>query len=241
MLTKKISLLAAMLIAYTSSTFIMCETATSNVSFGDKNDKVEDGGFPGETKDTRYDHINGCFDSEKNQFIDGYSRRRNDLDVVKEHKELVEKRIAEYQSSWMPLLLKIVGTGFGINAGLSALDSVFVATNNAKKATHKYAYADYSPLRAIDHVLDKLMMPIRYPWEKILLKAYKEKFIGNTGFDLGWAVYIGSQSLLAASIATWLFNKANSYQEAIARLKTEIAIDTQMIQALEKLPIQSSR
>lgn len=222
MAAKKISILATLL-----------AIGASHFSFAAQGDEQFDVGYPEETISARYTFIESMFDSQTNQFEDGYFRRKHDIAVVKDHKAALEKEMKEMsktENSWAPLFLKIAGVGFSIGAGKEAL------------AAFLNVLPSYSP---IDNALNNLHRYMRYASLSVNIGIVGK--IGNNLYeltepgivrDLSFASLRVGDSLIAANIAAWLFKKANSYQEAIERLKKQITTDEQMLKALPNVPIK---
>lgn len=152
-------------------------------------------------------------------------KQSNISDTLRNAINLVEKRTNQLRTSWMPLLYRIAGTIFGITAGVSTIDSILVATNapqEVKDTLYRYAYADRSPLRATNYLLDKPMPFISKALNSILSTAQEKELIGPTGFGIGETIISNGESILAAGIAAWFFKKANSYENAAKKLEADL-------------------
>ena len=138
-------------------------------------------------------------------------------------------------------MLKMLGTGFGINTAIHGIDILYLIAGRPKGLTNTlFTLQNYMryPVEPIYEVVNKLTRPITKPVVNKLNTALREQAIDETTHALAWATTISIKPLLSTSIAYYLFKKANSYQETIEKLKAEIAIDEQMLKALPNVPAQ---
>ena len=213
MVTKKISLLTATLIL-----------GATNFSFA----------TPQEDK-ARYQVIVGSFLPAINRFKGEFVAQNQDISIVTEHKEALEHKVAEYKASWVPFFLKVAGTGFGIGAGIEAISGAveivpykYEYEYYKEKIYNTLSYLQYASLRVGVGIMGKARHALHN-------MHYSERSISETAYCGSMASLSLGNALLSASVATWLFKKANSYKNTITKLEAEIAIDDNMITVLEKL------
>lgn len=196
----------------------------------------------------RYDNLNGAFKDDLNDFtiynvapglID------SDIETIKEHKEQKEEELARrkftLETSWKPLILKMLGGIFGVSAassvsmGAASIGAVMVGPTNSLKT---FAKIVRYPLLITSPVISHLALPITFPagyiFEK-LSELYKDHDISLSQYHLGMGGTRITVGLLFGGIAKYLLNKASSYANEITKLENIIARDEKMITALEKI------
>ena len=186
--------------------------------------------------DSRYTTIIESFNPQTNSFNQEFTSADLDKDIViiKKAKQSFEKELADYKGSWAPTFLKLLATGFGLEAGLMALygikyfdpTGIFAsAIKNAGPILHYVQYATY---------------PIGYPQAQVF-RPVRDKLLdllSVTTYDLGMGTLNIVRSLMNAAIAKYLFNKATSYKNEIKTLEEKIKLDEKIIKSLEALKNQ---
>jgi hypothetical protein len=193
--------------------------------------------FAAENKQDRYNSIKSWFLSPTNQSTIGFTAQKNDIIIVTEHKTNLEKERDSYKNSWVPLFLKLIGTGLAVDAitmatyGISAALAPFYwkPLHNALAHTDRAIYP-------ISYMRNKITGPIAHPIEDKLLEMELKEGISWTTRKIGLSAINLSISLFSAAISASLFNQANSYQKKIRQLQEAIAVDEKMLSALENPP-----
>ena len=194
-------------------------------------------GFAAQTDNNRYEEIVAAYSPETNRFKLDFIPKTGDIAVVADHKTKLEKERNSYKKSWMPAILKTIGAGFGIDAGISAIyttlglfpyesmEPIYAALSYPHQAASLAIYP-------VQKVRSKLTKPIIRPLSKELNQMADKNMISNTTWRMGQASLMTGTSLFSAAIATYLFKKANSYQTEIERLEKEIDLDINMLKLL---------
>jgi hypothetical protein len=192
----------------------------------------------------RYITIVNTFNQHTNSFAPNFIANDQDIHIIQQHKQSLENRLSDYQTSWAPMLLKLAAVGFGVEAGLSAMhSSIYVEaglnrltdTGNSEIArlvtsTHPIAHYIISAIYPIHYASTIFTNPIT---TKLYNMFFKQRVIDIDMYDLGMsAVYI-TRTLANAVISKYLFNKAASYKTEIETLTKEIELDTAMITSLK--------
>lgn len=156
-----------------------------------------------------------------------------DIAVVTQHKEMLEKELAGYQKSWMPTILKIVGTQLGIDAGIRTISIALGLIGSSTYTIATKRLLVYPSLLTFPTIY--IRAAITRPMQQILNKLAQEESINYNQWKLATISLGAITILLGAKAAKHLFNKANSYTTAIERLENEVAHDTAIIEKLQQL------
>lgn len=183
----------------------------------------------------RYETLVTAFNAQKGTFdTNVISYGDQDIQVIKDHKQAATEKLAEYKGSWAPTVLRVLGLGFGLESAVTALLGIgrFDPTNtfdsvikSSKPILRYIGYAKYP----IHYGTMTLSQPIS---NKLRDMYFKKGSITGTTYDLGIGALYATRSLATAAIATYLFNKADSYKTEIEKLEKEIEIDDTMIKDL---------
>lgn len=188
----------------------------------------------------RYDSLNAAFDETSNDFriynvasglID------SDIETVKEHKETKQTELSNrkltLETSWKPLIFKVLGGVFGISAaaaGAKTLPNMLWAAGIIDSNPYPFALREI-----IEYPLYYGPAYITRPLFFGLYNLWKEGSISDMQYDLSTlSIHIG-RTFLFAGITKYLLNKAASYANEIKKLEDIIARDEKMIAVLEKL------
>jgi hypothetical protein len=203
--------------------------------------------FTAENKQNRYSYIKHWFLSDANQFAIGFTKQKDDLENITEHKAALEKERDSYKNSWIPSLLKLVGTGFGIDA--AKMFAYSIATQLPRtygepivKAASYTTYLSYP----VTYARNLITKPITSrATESLLSKWFNgSHFAGASSYETAITSIVSllsfGTSLFSTAIGIYLFKKANSYQEKIEQLQAAIEVDENMHRALENLPADPS-
>ena len=192
-------------------------------------------GFAAQTDNDRYQAIIAAYSAETNSFESGFAITIiDDCITVANHRGNLEAKLDRYKASWMPALLKTIGIGFGIDAGISAIRAIIspLSYDIRKPVSDALVY----PTLAIYPLLSaraELTNPITYTLNKELNDMYfKKDTISATTWKIGKASVPAAVSLFSAAIATYLFKKANSYKKEIKHLEKSIELDTTILKLL---------
>jgi hypothetical protein len=184
-------------------------------------------GFAAQTDNDRYKEIVAAYVPETNRFEQGFSPKTGDIAVVADHQKRLTKEQNSYKASWMPAILKTIGTGFGIDAGISATYAIinffpYESVRPIRKAL-KYSYKAIYPIsEPLTQLTDIITNPLS---DELYSMHYDYHKISKGTYLAGQSSILAGTSLFSAAIATYLFKKANSYQEEIERLEKEIELD----------------
>ena len=197
----------------------------------------------------RYTEIVKAFDIDKKVFNQGFASQDGDIQSVEARKESLKKELKSkkitYVTSWMPLLYKVLGTGFGLESIRQFLMGGYVAADQI---------IDFGPkvLPIIDYpvtALSYMNYPISYPIKKaegfVQRKVMDKSFYLDAQGFTDWDRYFKARNVFAMAsssgislatglIAKYFFNKAASYKNEIDNIEKEIKIDDDMIAALSK-------
>ena len=194
----------------------------------------------------RYSEIIKAFDIDKKVFSPGFSAQDGDIQSIEARKESLKKELEKkkitYATSWMPLLYKILGVGFGLEVVRRLLFGGYVAADQV--------LGGVSPeIRSmIGYPLTGLLY-MNYPISKPIGKAegFVRRQVMKSYTDAqgrpDWEGYFKAQnvfymtssfgiSLGAGILAKYFFDKTASYKNEIDAIEKEIKIDDDMITAL---------
>lgn len=176
-------------------------------------------------------------------------KKDTDIQVVQAHKEMLEKRKEIIESSYMPILFKIIASGLGGGAFVGLGIALYGAVGSYFLLNQSDSLADMPRLGYFDFV--------RYIYPK-LLSTHSEKpnwdiqgkifdkrgqytvssFDNSSDLQKGTLVLgIGAPPLAAvglvmATISRYLFNKASSYKEEAAQLEKQIEKDDAILKVM---------
>ncbi len=201
----------------------------------------------------RYSEIIKAFDVDARKFDPGFAFSSQDIEVIKTRKELLKKDLESkkitYTTSWMPLLYKILGVGFGLESvrrfmlgGYMIADDRNVVGGGFRRSgvweamqsllgqswyiNYPISYPIAKTERFVrESVLDRLYIDAQgnRDWDKYLDAKIKTIKVSSFGISFG-----------AGILAKYFFNKAASYKNEIANIEREIEIDEAMIDALSR-------
>jgi len=201
----------------------------------------------------RYSEIIKSFDVDAKKFDPKFVFSGQDIEVIKTRKELLKKDLESkkitYATSWMPLLYKILGIGFGLESIRRLLVGgyMIIADRNVVGG----GFRSSGVWEAMGSLLGQswyINYPISYPIakterfvrESVLDRLYVDaqgNMDGGKYFDAKIKAIKASSfgiSLGTGILAKYLFNKAASYKNEIASIEQEIEIDDAMIDALSR-------
>ena len=187
-------------------------------------------GFAAQTDNDRYKEILAAYEANT---LNPHFLKAGDIDLIAKRQEYLRTKLNSYKASWMPVILKTIGTGFGIDAAGSALRSVMFLGPNAF----------FETLNTSSGYISNAIYPISYPRSLLTRPATRPLFsqlwawrnqekISLTAYAGGLSGAYAGVTLFSAAIATYLFKKANSYKEEIERLETEIDLTINMLKLL---------
>ena len=181
----------------------------------------------------RYEKIVAAYSTEKNSF-DGFAVQDGDLNIIEEHKKDSVAKLNSYKASWIPAILKTIGIGFGLDAASNVLGSVMFFDPTAFFETLKTS-AQYisNAIYPVSKPRSLLTKQATGPLFSQLLTWKEQGKISKAAYQGGTAAVYDSVAIFSAGIATYLFKKANSYQEEIEHLQEEIDLDINMLNLLQ--------
>lgn len=191
-------------------------------------------GFAAQTDNNRYEQIVAAYSAETNSFESGFAVTIDDVVIVANHKGNSEAKLDSYKASWMPAILKTIGVGFGIDAGINAIKAiVYPLSSEIRRPVLDIlvypALAIYPVFMARANVTDIITSPLN---KELNNMYFKKDMISETTWKIGKASVPAAVSLFSAAIATYLFKKANSYKKEIKQLEKEIELDTNILKQL---------
>lgn len=178
----------------------------------------------------RYEEIAVAFCNETNSFDQNFVQSENDIAIITQHKNDLLKKIDCYKKSWMPMLLKIVGTQFAIDTGIRTI--YLIATLAHLRVPKPLHYACTlglllgSPITLISHEITEFMR------ENLNILFFEKGSITSTQWRLGIKSILAIAALVTGKTAQYLFKKAHSYKNTITLLEQEIERDNAMISNL---------
>ena len=191
-------------------------------------------GFAAQTDNNRYEEIIAAYVPETNRFKLDFIPKTGDIAVVADHKTKLEKERNSYKKSWMPALLKTIGTGFGIDAGINAVRVIASPfPYEIRETVHDALAYPKLTIYPLYKARSKVTGIITTPLHEKLFDVWDTRAISTEAYRVGVSLITAGTSLFSAAIATYLFKKANSYQTEIERLEKEIELDDKMLELLQ--------